>query len=478
MLKFTGREHELAELNRLYHKGGFQLVVLYGRRRVGKTTLAFHFAEGKPTLSFTAKVQSDTLNLADFSSALLDHFGMPTGTTFASWDAAFTFLAKSAGDSQLVFIFDEFPYAATKNSSLISSLQIAVDRELANTNVFLILTGSNQGFMEEKVLGLTGSPSAERALGAKNPLFGRRTAQIHLEPFGYRDAARMLPGIEPEQLVTYYACFGGTPYYLAMIDEGDSFEENVTRLFFTKEGLLYEEPSMLLRQELREPALYSSILAAISQGATKPQAISDVVGEERTSIMRYLMTLRSMGLVERRVPFGEDPERSRRGIYRLKEPCFSFWYRFVRPILDSVERDAGELEARDLLVSQELPAYVGHWFESICLEWLVAAAKADKLPLSPTRFGKWWGTNPRAKSQDDIDVVAGNPRTKDLLIGECKWRMSFDETKALAKLRDRIGLVSGYERTNLAVFSRRPVCEATRRKEPDTLFVSTNDLYA
>ena len=150
---FEGREHELTELNRLYNSGGFQMVVLYGRRRVGKTTLALEFAKDKPSLFFTAKVQSDALNLADFSRVLYAHFGLPVSTgAFASWDDAFSFLATNAGERGLVFMFDEFPYAAAKCSSLVSSLQIAIDRHFSSTNIFMILTGSNQGFMEERVL--------------------------------------------------------------------------------------------------------------------------------------------------------------------------------------------------------------------------------------------------------------------------------------------------------------------------------------
>lgn len=278
---FIGRERELAELNRLYAQGGFQMVVLYGRRRVGKTTLVSEFAKGKPTLFFTAKVQSNTLNLQDFSAKVYEHFGLPTGLgSFSSWQEALSFAARTAGGEHTVFVFDEFPYAASRDESLVSTMQVAIDHDFASTNVMLILTGSNQGFMEEKVLGLPDPRGARADLGQKNPLFGRRTAQMRLEPFDYADAARMLPHSSTGDRVKYYACVGGTPYYLARIDEQQSFEENITRLYFSKSGLLYEEPMMLLRQELREPALYSSITGAIAGGANKPAEIADHVGEE------------------------------------------------------------------------------------------------------------------------------------------------------------------------------------------------------
>ena len=470
--------HELSELDRLYRKGGFQMVVLYGRRRVGKTTLALEFGKDKPLLAFTAKVQSDALNLADFSRELYAYFSVPVTTgSFSSWDDAFAYLASQASDQHLVFMFDEFPYAAGKNSSLVSSLQVAIDRLFTSTNIFLILTGSNQGFMEEKVLGVQGSRSG---LGEKNPLFGRRTAQMKLAPFGYREAARMLGDTSVEDLVRYYACFGGTPYYLSLIDANDTFEQNAERLFFSKEGLLYEEPMMLLRQELREPAMYSSIMGAIAAGATKIQAIADRIGTDRTALGKYLETLMALGLVERATPFGESSRASRRGIYSLKEPCFDFWYRFVGPRVDVVEQNAGELAARDALRAEPLSTHVGHWFERICREWVIEQAKEDALPFSPLRFGSWWGTDPATREQDDIDVVAAEATGKTVLLGECKWRNDFNVTATVEKLHERLRLVPNAESAFYAVFSKRTIAPQVRAKFTDHkhLFVSSADLYA
>lgn len=270
--------------------------------------------------------------------------------------------------------------------------------------------------MEEKVLGDTD----EDSLGEKNPLFGRRTAQIHLGPFGYRDAALMLPGLSSTELVEFYAVFGGTPYYLSMIDTSESLKTNAERLFFRKEGLLYEEPMMLLRQELHEPAIYSSVLDAIAAGANKPQEIADGIGEGRGSVGRYLKTLQSMRFVEKKVPYGESREKSCKGIYCISEPVFSFWYRFVQSAMDAIEMDAGELEARELFEGNDIPTYAGHWFETVCLEWTIAQAKKGALPIRSVRFGSWWGADPARKGQTGIDVVAGSKRRRELFVGECK----------------------------------------------------------
>lgn len=476
---FVGREHELGELNRLYAQGGFQFVVLYGRRRVGKTMLASEFSKDKPHISFTAKVQTNALNLRDFTRTLCHHFGLPQSTTLPSWDDALDLLAREVGDQRLVVVFDEFPYAAMKNRSLVSTLQIAIDHVLGSTNVFLVLTGSNQGFMEQHVLGSSPTKTADGFLGEKNPLFGRRTSQIHLSPFDCFDAAKMLPNTDPLRLAEYYACFGGTPYYLSMIDERESLTTNVERLFFTKEGLLYEEPLMLLRQELREPALYSSILETVATGATKPQQIADRVGDTRTSVGSYLETLRSMGLIERIVPFRENARTSRRGLWRVCDPCLSFWYQFVQPSVDMIELDAGELAAREAMRPERLSSYVGHWFERICLTWVVRQAKSGTLPLAPTSFGSWWGTNPALRQRDDVDVVAANARTRQLLLGECKWRNEVNETETLGKLAGRAAIFPGYVDVWLALFTKLSASQATVGRETGkrVLLVSCERMY-
>lgn len=469
---FVGRQ---LELERLYAKGGFQMVVLYGRRRVGKTALTKEFAKDKPALVFTAKIQSDALNLADFSRSIYRYFSVPEDTgSFHTWDAALACIAQQAKDTHLVFVFDEFPYAAKRNASLISTFQIACDRLFPETGIFLILIGSNQGFMEEKVLGDTD----EDSLGEKNPLFGRRTARIHLGPFGYRDAALMLPGLSSTELVEFYAVFGGTPYYLSMIDTSESLKTNAERLFFRKEGLLYEEPMMLLRQELHEPAIYSSVLDAIAAGANKSQEIADRIGEDRGPVGRYLKMLQSMRFVEKKVPYGEPREKSRKGICCISEPVFSFWYRFVQPAMDAIEMDAGELEARELFEGNDIPTYVGHWFETICLEWTIAQAKKGALPIRPVRFGSWWGADPARKGQTGIDVVAGSKRRRELFVRECKWRNSFDAGKATQELVRRAQLISGYDTVRYGLFTKDQISAGfAGTLGPEWTFVDAERLY-
>lgn len=468
---FVGRGEELATLEGLYAKGELKMVVVYGRRRVGKTRLLGEFAKGKRTLFFTAQQKSNVLNLREFSRALNEFVGMPSSTpAFASWMDAFGFLADWAGEHSepFVFVFDEFPYAAEAEPSLPSALQIAIDHKFKALDMCLVLCGSNEGFMEGEVLG------------RKSPLFGRRNAQIRLGPLDYLDAARFLPGKGSEELAGYYAAFGGTPYYLEQIDPDCTFEENVEHLLFTMSGTLYAEPELLLKQETREPALYSSVLDAVGSGATIPKQIAERAGLVDGSVGRYLKSLEGLGIIERQVPFGENPERSRKGIYQIKDPFFAYWYRFVSPYVGAIESGLGAVAAKRALQPDAFSTYVGHVFESMCMQWVIRRARAGELPLLPLTLGKWWGTDPRMREQVDIDLVAADEVSGSILLGECKWRNKFDETEALRVLEGRGGLIRGYAKTVYVLFSKVPFSDGTREKEAgrdDLMLVTADDLY-
>lgn len=222
---------------------------------------------------------------------------------------------------------------------------------------------------------------------------------------------------------------------------------------------------MLLRQELREPSVYASILGSIGQGAVKTKEIADRLGIERTAVARYLATLRVLGIVGRKVPFGENAETSRKGIYTLNEGCFAYWYRFVKPYVGEIEQGAGSLAADQVAFGGALSTYVGQRFEGICREWLRAQALEGLLPFPAITFGQWWGTDARRKSQTDIDAIAANRLTRQALFGECEWRESFGETAALARVQDDAPrLVGGYDDVWAALFTKRPVGSGTKKK--------------
>ncbi|WEV69417.1 ATP-binding protein [Bifidobacterium sp. ESL0775] len=473
---FVGREEELEALEDMYESGRYEMMVIYGRRRVGKTSLIDEFSKDKWTFYFTASQKSTKLNLEVFSRQMFRFFGIPELPAFTDWRGALDFFVRMTKTSQengkghFVFVFDEFPYAAQADPTLPSVLQNAIDHGFKQSEVMMILSGSNQGFMESEVLG------------GKSPLYGRRTGQIRLEPFDYYDAAKFLPDVSNEERVRYYATFGGTPYYLARLRPSRGFKRNVTDLMFRKAGLLYEEPTMLLREETREPASYFSVLQAIANGSSTPKRIAEHAGVDASNVARYLNVLADLGLVKRNLPFGDNPQKSHKGMYVIADPFFAFWFRFVGTNVDVIENGKGPETAEETLAGEAFSTYVGQRFESVCLQWVARRSRAGDLPFPVTRFGKWWGNNPAAHEQTDIDVVAANGDGQ-LLIGECKWRNTFNVTEAIGKLEGRVGLVPGFTaaRTRLALFSKRPVAETIRGRiaedGPSPLFLSTDDLY-
>jgi AAA+ ATPase superfamily predicted ATPase len=290
------------------------MVVMYGRRRVGKTTLISNFIKDKRAMFFSAQEANDRMNITLFSKTIFTFFQMsPVHTPFETWNDAFAFIADKAKTERFILAIDEFPYAAEANKSLKSIFQNAIDHQLKDTQIFIILCGSQINFMENEVLGY------------KSPLFGRRTSQMKIQGFDYLDAAKMLEGFGLEDKIKMYACIGGTPHYLAQVDNEKSFEENIYDLYFDISGYLYDEPTMLLKQELREPAMYNSIIAAIAGGASRLNEIATKIGEERSKTIKYLDTLIHLNILHKEHPFGHDPSKSKKGIYKISDNCYGFW---------------------------------------------------------------------------------------------------------------------------------------------------------
>lgn len=463
---FVGREKELDSLNKLYNEKSFQMVVIYGRRRIGKTTLINEFISDKPAIFFTAQEVNDSLNLNQFSKKIYRFFNMPQAVgAFGSWNDAFHFLGEKAKERQFILAFDEFPYAAAANRSIKSILQTAVDHEFKNSGLFLILCGSHMGFMENEVLGY------------KSPLFGRRTSQIKLEGFDYYDAGKMLNSFSSEDKIRLYACVGGTPHYLSQVKASETFEENIKRLFFDLSGYLYNEPMMLLQQELREPAMYNSIITAIAGGASRLNEIATKIDEDSPKVSKYLQTLVNLQIVHKIYPFGDDTQSSRRGIYRLADNCYDFWYRFVFPSKPEIESGNGDLVADNEVFGERLSAYIGKPpFETICLQYLKRVNRNGALPFTATSFGSWWGTDPKEKTQADFDVVAANRSGKQIILGECKWKNNISDIEEIQKLISKEHLLSEYKSRYYYLFSKVPFTKEAMKMAGKQITLITADM--
>jgi len=424
---FIGREKELADLNELYAQDRFQLFVLYGRRRVGKTTLLNELCKGKDAIFYSAEQSNNKLNLEKFSELVFSFYNETNLAAFSSWTNALSYIDERQKEKRLVLVIDEFPYLVKKNKALLSELQHLIDHKLTKGNLFMVLCGSYMGFMEKEVLG------------AKSPLFGRRTGQLHMKPFSYQTAAKFLPAFSAEEKLMLYGAFGGTPLYLQQINGEESFEENIKRAYLKVTSYLYEEALLLLRQEVQEPGIYSAIIEAIAGGYTKANEISTRIGEESAKCLKYINTLCELGILQKEVPFGEK-ESSRKTLYAISDFMFRFWYRYVfanRTLIETGAKEAVWLKR----IEPDYNNYMGLVFEKVCADWLTQKNAGGELPILFTSVGRWWGTNPVTRSQEEIDLVAGDG--KDYLFCECKWRNEKLDMSVLRGLKAKADVFGG-----------------------------------
>lgn len=417
---FIGRKEELAKLLTMHESGRFEFAVVYGRRRVGKTTLIREFCRGKRAFYFVARETSSAANLKILSEEMSAQGLVQRGACFETWEAFFAAAGELAATKRLVVAIDEYPYLASAEKGISSALQTYIDGEFKTGQMFLILCGSSMSFMENRILG------------HKSPLYGRRTAQFHVKPFGFFDSRQFMPAFAQEEQAALYGATGGIPEYLAQIDGDASLKDNITELFLKETGALYEEPSNLLKQELREPALYNAIIAATAGGATRLNEISTKVGMESNKTAKYLASLVSLGIIGKTTPIGEKV--GRKTIYTVADGMFRFWYRFVFPNMSAIASGAGSV-VYDKKVADGLPRFLGGVFEEICVEYLLAMQVRGRLPIFAGAIGRWWGNNPALKRQDEIDIIAFDGDAA--LIGECKWRSAAVDADVLATLVER-----------------------------------------
>ena len=418
---FVNRVAELNLLEKLYASGKEEFFVLYGRRRVGKTELLAHFCEGKRAIFFVSDLGSEVSLRTALSSAVnAALFGFDQiSAVYASWEDLFQALGRAGQSERLVVVLDEFPYLVSAHPPVVSILQRVWDQTLKNSQVMLILCGSYIGMMEETVLGY------------QAPLNGRRTAQFLLEPFQFRDARSFFQSYSLEDQVRAYAVYGGTPAYLQTLQVNASLAQNIQDGILTRGSFLYDEVRFVLQQELREPRNYFAILQAIAAGKTRLNEIRSATGIEGAT--SYLDTLQQLHLVERRVPVTEkQPQKSRRGIYRLRDPYLRFWFRYVHPNRSQLERGGAQIILNNQVL-QQLDLFTGLAFEEICQQFLWSAELSGEFPLTPLNIGNWWNAN------EEIDLVVLGEDSAMLV--ECKWASRPVDNDILANLERKASLI-------------------------------------
>ena len=424
---FHCRDKELHDLNKRYKKNDFECIVVYGRRRVGKTALINEFCKGKPTVFFSALNASSQENLEALSKAIYekDYPGAETAPVYQSFDAAFAEITRMAEEERLVFVIDEYPYLAKANKSISSRLQHIIDHTWKNGKLFLILCGSSMSFMEYQVLGY------------ESPLYGRRTGQFKIQALTYKEMTAFNPDLTDEQQAFIYGITGGIPHYINKLDVDGDVDEALKENLFNTSSYLYEEPENLLKQELREPAIYNSVITAVASGASRSNEIATKVGIESPICAKYLKVLLDLGILVKETPITE--KAGKKTIYAIGDNFFRFWYRFVPQNTSSIS--AGKIERiYDPIIKKYYPDYMGLIFEQMCREYLFLYA--EDVPVVLSDIGQWWGTDSKAKKEVQIDIVGTSTEGNEYIIGSCKYRntpVGVDELELLKQYADVFG---------------------------------------
>lgn len=464
MSQFYCREDELRKLNKRYADDKFECIVIYGRRRVGKTALINEFCKDKPTIFFSALNTTGKENLNALSKSIMnfERPDMESAPVFSSYDAALDELTALSKENRIVFVIDEYPYLAKAKPSISAMLQHIIDHKWTETRMYLILCGSSMSFMENQVLG------------NESPLYGRRTGQFKIEPLDYRETAVFHPYLSSEDNALIYGITGGVPHYINKLDVRSSIDEALLENLFDRSSYLYEEPGNLLKQELREPAIYNAIIKAIADGSSKMNDIKMKVGEESSVISKYLKTLIDLGIVKKETPVTEKP--GKKTIYLLADNFFRFWYRFVPVNMSAI--DSGRISnIYPHAVKQHLSDYMGLTFEKMCQDYLLYYS--DNLPIELCNIGQWWGTDPKKKKQVQLDIVGTPVQGNDYIIGSCKYRNEKIGVDELNLIRDYASVLGKGNNYHYYIFSKGGftdgLLQAQDRGEVD--LITLEDLY-
>ena len=445
---FVGRKFEMESLNKSYNRDSFQFPVIYGRRRVGKTTLINEFCREKKSVYFVAVESTAKENLEILSAQILSSLAPDAPkNSFSSFREAIDYVFERAKSERIVFTIDEYPYLAKSDKSASSVLQAAIDKYQSDSKLFLILCGSSMSFMEKQVLGY------------KSPLYGRRTGQYKLLPFDYKESSEMLSAFNSEERIIIYSITGGIPEYLSRIDNNLSVKDNAAELLFNPAGRLFEEPSNLLKQELKNPETYNAIITAIADGSSRLNEIATKVDIETSQCSKMLSNLIDLGLVRKEFPITET--KSKKSIYLLADWMFVFWHRFVLPELSRITAGLGEAVC-DEVFNEQLNSHTGYAFEECAKQYMWYLVREKKLPFSFRKIGRWWGNNPQERQEEEIDFIAFSG--SNAIFGECKWRNAQIGVDILSDLIRKSELFPSFTNPHYILFSKAGFTENLRDK--------------
>ncbi len=417
MERFIDREQEMETLQNEYERKGSSLVILYGRRRAGKTTLISEFIKGKNALFFLASEESETQNRNAFKEKAADFIdsALLREASVSSWDAIFAAIMERIFESKPIIVIDEFQYIGRSNPAFPSVFQRIWEEQLKNRSVMVILCGSLISMMESQTLAYN------------SPLYGRRTAQIRLGQISFRYYGEFFPGKSRKELIEMYAITGGVPKYIEVFSESRDIYRAIQRNVLNRSGYLNDEPHFLLQQEVSEIGSYFSIIKAIAAGNHKLSAISSALEIKATSLTKYLKILIDLDILAREVPItNENPEKSKRGLYKIKDNYIRFWFAFVYPNMSFIESGNSRI-VLDKIRKGLVTSHIAFVYEDVCREKMWDLNGDGAWPFHFTQIGRHWDAD------TEIDIAALDPEGGNLILGECKY---WQEPVGMNVLRD------------------------------------------
>ena len=466
---FIGRKKELQFLEDLCASKKFEMLIMHGRRRVGKSFLLAHFASrhNQDTVFFTADKGSEKGNVQRFCMELKRVLNAGDFLdSLETWQSVYSYIESTEITKRITIIIDEFTYLYNSNPAYDSGLQNAIDRILKNKNIFLILCGSEVSVIEELFDNST------------KPLYGRKTADLKLKPFTYKEAKAFFPKYNNEEILTAYSILGGMPLYLSLFDDSLSIRENIIKNCLSTTGYLFNEIDTLLRMELKETFFYKNIMLAINSGASTLNDIKTKIGEDSAKIAKYINVLVNLGFIKAETPVGEKV-KARNTLYAIDDNYFAFYFRFIYKHLNMLNGlISPAIYYNKEFSTDNLNTYIGHRFEQICTQFLKEKAYNGELPFFAEEVGRWWGNNPIEKRQEEIDIVAQD--SENAILCECKYtEKPFDE-KELSDLQASAPCI---KRNNkyFWIFSRKGVSAEVKKiiqNQSNYKVITVKDLFA
>ncbi len=460
---FFGRAREMEELENRYQSGRFELGIIYGARRIGKTSLIRNFIEGRNAFYFQARQTTETENLRAFTRAFNLFLGREVRFSYDSFEAAFDELTEYAKSKRFIFVIDEIAYLCSRDKSFLSTLQAYVDGSFRNAGMMVLLSGSNISFMEEILTN------------GSDPMYKRATFQMNIRKMPFSEARRFVEDLPEEDQLRYLALFGAFPYYLSMIDHTESFEGNVRHLLFYQYGTLVDAPDKVLPSGMSGQNMYNGILTAVASSKRSSKEIADAVGKDSNYVAKYLSSLTVSQVLEKRESFDRNKKHN---YYEISDNLLRFWYRFVFSYKEDILMGTGDSVWQAL--STQIHDFILHAMEDVAIEYMSERNINGSLGRTYHPIRNYRVENSRLGRSVELDGLAeeiGNHRPKALLVIECKYRNRPFSVRMLDHLMESVSVLGSYDPIDIWLFSKTGFEEEVAALASDHLhLISYSDL--